>query len=290
MIPARVDFTLDVRSPDDAVRHAMVRGHRGGMRSSGCEARRDPVDRTLHGFARDAHGRGPGRTFEEAVRSLGHAPLRLPPAPATTRSPWRPLPVGDAVRALQGGISHNPAESITVEDAESPRRADRNHPKAGEGVNYHIELVRAECGDPRGHSQRLARLQQIRPNPGLRIEDLAVAIRDPATGGASAAVGPHRLGLAHDRIHLRARKSARRGHRHAPDRGGRGRGACGLPCGVARYAQSESARPVRAAGLCPLRRLQDFPMGRSRTSCRNASARHQAPDARDRDMIAQRSR
>ena len=58
VIPARVDFTLDARAPDDVVRHAMVEdiitecaGHR---RQAPCGA----AGRAVHGFAGNADGPG----------------------------------------------------------------------------------------------------------------------------------------------------------------------------------------------------------------------------------------
>lgn len=123
VIPARVDFTLDVRSPEDLVRHAMVRDI-----AAECEAAaaKRGVTLSIEPFMdspatpMDANLVG---TFEEAVRSLGHAPLRLPSGAGHDAVAMAGLcPSAMLFVRCKEGISHNPAESITVEDAEIAAR------------------------------------------------------------------------------------------------------------------------------------------------------------------------
>jgi len=123
VIPARVDFTLDIRAPDDAVRHAMV-----DSILAECEAvaaRRGvalnvepfmdspatPMDQDL------------ADAFAAATASLGITPLRLPSGAGHDAVAMAHLcPVAMLFVRCKGGISHNPAESITVEDADAAAR------------------------------------------------------------------------------------------------------------------------------------------------------------------------
>lgn len=119
VIPARVDFTLDARSPDDAVRLAMVQdivtecqaaAQRRGVTfviEPFMESPATPMDKRLIG------------TLEEAVRHLGIEPLHLPSGAGHDAVAMAHLcPSAMLFVRCKGGISHNPAESITVEDAD----------------------------------------------------------------------------------------------------------------------------------------------------------------------------
>jgi allantoate deiminase len=123
VIPARVDFTLDARSPDDAVRHALVQDI-----VTECEAaaRRRGVSFAIEPFMespatpmdRDLIGQ-----LEEAVRSTGVEPLRLPSGAGHDAVAMANLcPAAMLFVRCKGGISHNPAESMTVEDADAAAR------------------------------------------------------------------------------------------------------------------------------------------------------------------------
>jgi len=119
VIPARVDFTLDARSPDDAARLAMVQdivtecqaaAQRRGVTFAiepFMESPATPMDKRLIG------------TLEEAVRHLGIEPLHLPSGAGHDAVAMAHLcPSAMLFVRCKGGISHNPAESITVEDAD----------------------------------------------------------------------------------------------------------------------------------------------------------------------------
>jgi allantoate deiminase len=123
VIPARVDFTLDARSPDDAVRHAMVQDI-----VSECEAaaQRRGVGFTIEPFM-DSPATPMNKNLmqhlEEAVESIGAAPLRLPSGAGHDAVAMAALcPAAMLFVRCKGGISHNPAESITVEDADTAAR------------------------------------------------------------------------------------------------------------------------------------------------------------------------
>ena len=62
VIPARVDFTLDARSPDDAVRHAMVQDIVTECEAAAHGAASAFTIEPFMEFAGDAHGRGPDRS------------------------------------------------------------------------------------------------------------------------------------------------------------------------------------------------------------------------------------
>jgi allantoate deiminase len=123
VIPARVDFTLDARSPDDAVRLAMVqdivtecqaaaqRRHVSFTIEPFMESPATPMDKDLIG------------QLEEAVRSLGIEPLHLSSGAGHDAVAMANLcPSAMLFVRCKGGISHNPAESITTEDADAAAR------------------------------------------------------------------------------------------------------------------------------------------------------------------------
>jgi len=123
VIPARVDFTLDARSPDDAVRLAMVEDivtecHAAAQRRGVAftiepfmESPATPMSRALIG------------QFEVAARSLGIEPLHLSSGAGHDAVAMANLcPSAMLFVRCKGGISHNPAESITVEDADAAAR------------------------------------------------------------------------------------------------------------------------------------------------------------------------
>jgi len=124
VIPARVDFTLDARAPDDSVRRAMVQdivaeceaaARRRGVSFAiepFMESPATPMDRDLM-----AH-------LEEAVKSIGVEPMRLASGAGHDAVAMANLcPAAMLFVRCKGGISHNPAESITVEDADVAARA-----------------------------------------------------------------------------------------------------------------------------------------------------------------------
>ncbi|WP_134499394.1 allantoate amidohydrolase [Microvirga pakistanensis] len=123
VIPARVDFTLDARSPDDAVRHAMVQDI-----VTECEAvaRRRGVSFAIEPFmespATPMH-KDLTAQLEEAVKGIGVEPLRLASGAGHDAVAMATLcPTAMLFVRCKGGISHNPAESITLEDADMAAR------------------------------------------------------------------------------------------------------------------------------------------------------------------------
>ena len=123
VIPAEVDLTLDARAPDDPVRAAMVHDI-----LAACEAiaARRGVGLTVTPFMdspatpMDA---GLVRCLEEAVASLGIPALQLPSGAGHDAVAMAQLcPAAMLFVRCKGGVSHHPAESITVEDADVAAR------------------------------------------------------------------------------------------------------------------------------------------------------------------------
>lgn len=119
VIAGEVEFTLDARAPDDAVRKAMVAEIEGELAAI---ARRRGVAFSIAPFmdspatAMDARLMA---ALEEAVRAAGVAPFRLPSGAGHDAVAMATLcPAAMLFVRCKGGISHNPAESITEADAD----------------------------------------------------------------------------------------------------------------------------------------------------------------------------
>lgn len=119
VIPARVDFTLDVRASDDAVRRALV-----GDITAGCEgiaAKRGvlfAIETTMNSPA-TAMDPGLMELLEQAGERLGIPPLRLASGAGHDAVAMATLtPAAMLFVRCERGISHNPAEAIAEADAD----------------------------------------------------------------------------------------------------------------------------------------------------------------------------
>jgi allantoate deiminase len=123
VIPARVDFTLDARAPDDAVREAMVQDI---MAECQAAAQRRGVELVIEPFMDSPAtpmDKGLIEQLEAAVRGLNIEPLHLSSGAGHDAVAMANLcPSAMLFVRCKGGISHNPAESITVEDADAAAR------------------------------------------------------------------------------------------------------------------------------------------------------------------------
>ncbi|MPR06611.1 allantoate amidohydrolase [Microvirga tunisiensis] len=123
VIPARVDFTLDARSPDDAVRLAMVQDI---VTECQAAAQRRNVSFTIEPFMESPAtpmDKDLIAWLEEAVRSLGIEPLHLSSGAGHDAVAMANLcPSAMLFVRCKDGISHNPAESITTEDVDVAAR------------------------------------------------------------------------------------------------------------------------------------------------------------------------
>ncbi len=119
VIPGEVVFTMDVRAPEDFVRDAACTAIRTEL--EGIAARRN-VAMTIEGTHNDAAAVcSPAiiERIEAAVRRAGIRPLHLPSGAGHDAMSFAgALPMGMLFVRCKGGVSHNPAESITVEDAD----------------------------------------------------------------------------------------------------------------------------------------------------------------------------
>ena len=119
VIPGRVVFSVDVRAPDDSVRRAGTAAIQERFDSI---ARRRSVALGIQpGHDADAAPCSPGliEQVESAVSRAGIRPFRLPSGAGHDAMAFTGvLPMGMLFVRCKGGISHNPAESITAEDAE----------------------------------------------------------------------------------------------------------------------------------------------------------------------------
>lgn len=119
VIPGEVVFTLDVRAPEDAVRRDACAAILADF--EGIAARRgvDLAVETTHDAAAAPCSPGIRRQIEAAVVRAGVRPLSLPSGAGHDAMAFAGvLPMGMLFVRCAGGISHNPAESITAEDAD----------------------------------------------------------------------------------------------------------------------------------------------------------------------------
>jgi allantoate deiminase len=134
VIPGRVSFTIDVRSPSDAVRE---RAHGALVPALQEIARRRRVEVAINTYQRNAAAALDPLVIgaaSEAIAACGQQPLRLPSGAGHDAMIMAGhCPSGMIFLRCKDGISHNPAESIAVEDAdfgvrallEAARRLDR---------------------------------------------------------------------------------------------------------------------------------------------------------------------
>jgi allantoate deiminase len=123
VIASGARFTLDVRSPSDTVRQAALGALRGEFEAI--------AERRGVGLSMELFYDEPAAlcapwiidALEGAVRRRSLQPLRLPSGAGHDGLAMVSLcPIGMLFVRCEGGISHNPAESITVDDADAATR------------------------------------------------------------------------------------------------------------------------------------------------------------------------
>jgi hydantoinase/carbamoylase family amidase len=124
VIPGRASFSIDMRSPSDGSRDqahaALVSALQGIAQRRGVEVEIDTYQRN----AATALDPVVIDTVREAIAACGQEPLQLPSgAGHDAMILARHCPSGLIFLRCKDGISHNPAESITVEDADLGVRA-----------------------------------------------------------------------------------------------------------------------------------------------------------------------
>ncbi len=124
VIPGQATFSLDLRSPIDTHRKSALTEiettWREIARSRHVELTIEPVmDAPATAMDESLSG-----ALEKAVADLGVTPLRLPSGAGHDAATMAKLcPAAMLFVRCKGGISHNPAESVTIEDADLAVRA-----------------------------------------------------------------------------------------------------------------------------------------------------------------------
>jgi len=124
VIPGRASFTIDMRSPSDAVRD---RAHAALVPALQEIARKRGVEVDIDTYQRNAATALDPLVIDaasEAIAACGEEPLRLPSGAGHDAMIMAShCPSAMIFLRCRDGISHNPAESITVEDADLGVRA-----------------------------------------------------------------------------------------------------------------------------------------------------------------------
>ncbi|MGQ9365055.1 allantoate amidohydrolase [Azospirillum sp. ST 5-10] len=119
VIPGGARFTLDVRSPRDAARRAALAEILETCRTIAARRGVAFTATPYHDAAATACAEPVIAALEAAVARAGIAPRRLVSGAGHDAMALAALcPVGMLFVRCRGGVSHNPAESITAEDAE----------------------------------------------------------------------------------------------------------------------------------------------------------------------------
>lgn len=135
VIPGRVEFTVDMRSPSDAVRHGAQRELLALLPDIATRRRVEIETRIYQEVPTTALDTGITAAVREAIAACGMEVLELSSGAGHDAMMMAKLcPSGMIFLRCKDGISHNPAESITVEDAdvavrvllEAVRRLDRH--------------------------------------------------------------------------------------------------------------------------------------------------------------------
>jgi allantoate deiminase/N-carbamoyl-L-amino-acid hydrolase len=124
VIPGEVEFTVDLRSGDDAKRRAAVDAVEAGCREIAARRR---VQLRWEPFFELAAAPCDARLqaqWAAAIRALGVTPRYLPSGAGHDAMEFAPIaPIGMLfVRCGHGGISHHPDESLSAEDADLATR------------------------------------------------------------------------------------------------------------------------------------------------------------------------
>ena len=119
VVPGRVQFTLDIRAPDDSLRCAAFDDIR--ERTEAIARRRNLAlaIEEFHEAAAVACAPALMTQLEDAITRCGHRPLRLPSGAGHDAMAMAALcPVAMLFLRCGGGVSHNPAESVAPEDVD----------------------------------------------------------------------------------------------------------------------------------------------------------------------------
>jgi allantoate deiminase len=120
VIPGETSFTVDARAGTDALRDQCVAEIRSAIDAIAARRRVKATIRVTHLAPAAPCSPALIADLTEAVRRAGLQPTELPSGAGHDAMAIAPLcDVGMLFVRCKGGISHNPAESITVEDADA---------------------------------------------------------------------------------------------------------------------------------------------------------------------------
>ena len=123
VIPGETHFTIDARAPDDAARDGVV--ERSTTAIDGIAARRGLAVRIseTHSAPATACDARLIADLDAAARASGYAPVHLPSGAGHDAMAMAALcPVAMLFVRCAGGISHHPAEAISLKDADAAMR------------------------------------------------------------------------------------------------------------------------------------------------------------------------
>ncbi|GJD60439.1 allantoate amidohydrolase [Methylobacterium frigidaeris] len=123
VIPALTRFTLDLRSPSDAVRHAALARLRAAFAATA--ERRGVAVSAQATYDEPAASCAPGlmHAIADGIARLGFRPLHLASGAGHDGLALAGLcPIGMIFVRCAGGLSHSPAESVTTEDVDAATR------------------------------------------------------------------------------------------------------------------------------------------------------------------------
>jgi allantoate deiminase len=124
VIPGEVIFTVDVRAPRDSLRLEAVAAIRSEIEVICRKRNLESEIETLQEFGVTACAPGLMAQMERSVAAEGVRVLRLPSGAGHDGMAMQAIaPIGMLFVRCKAGISHNPAESITPQDAELGARA-----------------------------------------------------------------------------------------------------------------------------------------------------------------------
>jgi allantoate deiminase len=120
VIPAEITFSVDLRAPTDAARHDAVAALEGRLHVIAAERGLGLVLTPLHEAQATRCDLALIEQLRASLTRLGHRPFELPSGAGHDAMAIASLcPVAMLFLRCKGGVSHNPAESITLEDADA---------------------------------------------------------------------------------------------------------------------------------------------------------------------------
>jgi allantoate deiminase len=120
VIPGECRFTIDVRAPEDARRGAAVADIRAAVTEIGARRTVRSDITVMHDSAASPCSPWLMQQIDRAIAAQGASPQRLPSGAGHDAMAMAAIAdIGMIFVRCAGGISHHPAESISVEDAQS---------------------------------------------------------------------------------------------------------------------------------------------------------------------------